>query len=84
MRARHYLSDKALKILRQLNEVGYYFPKNSGEYNIIRRLKELAPVHFVKVKSKRVVYTQGHENEAMKTFLEHYHLIIWVLMSLLR
>ncbi len=70
---RHYLSDRALMILKRLNEVGYYFPKNSGEYGTIRRLTELAPIHFIRVKGKRVVYMQGHENEALKAFLEHYH-----------
>jgi hypothetical protein len=70
---RHYLSDRALMILKRLNEVGYYFPKNSEEYDTIRRLKELAPIHFIRVKGKRIVYMQGHENEALKAFLEHYH-----------
>ena len=35
---RHYLSDKAVMILKQLNEKGYYFPKSSSEYNTIRGL----------------------------------------------
>ena len=73
MQSRHYLSDKALKILKKLNEAGYYFSKKSGEYNIIRGLKELAPIHFVKVKTKRMVYMSEHETEVMKAFLEHYH-----------
>jgi hypothetical protein len=71
---RHYLSDRALRILKRLNEVGYYFPKNSGEYGIIRRLKEITPIHFVRIKGKREAYMRGHENEALKAFLEHYHL----------
>jgi len=71
--SRHYLSKRAVKILKRLNEVGYYFPKNSEEYDTIRRLKELAPIHFIRVKGKRIVYMQGHENEALKAFLEHYH-----------
>ncbi len=30
---RHYLSDKAVIILKQLNKKGYYFPKGTSEYN---------------------------------------------------
>ena len=70
---RHYLSDKAVIILKQLNEKGYYFPKNTGEYNIIRGLKELVSIHFTRFKGKRIAYTTGHENEAIKKFIEHYH-----------
>ncbi len=66
--SRHYLSDRALRVLKRLNEVGYYFPKNSGEHGTIHRLKELAPIHFIRIKRKRVVYMQGHENEALKAF----------------
>ena len=69
---RHYLSDKAVIILKQLNEKGYYFPKAS-EYNIIRGLKELVSIHFARFRGKRIAYTTGHENEAIKKFIEHYH-----------
>ena len=70
---RHYLSDKAVVILKQLNERGYYFPNSTNEYDTIRRLKELVPIHFVIFRGRRVAYTTGHENEAIKKFIEHYH-----------
>ena len=71
---RHYLSDKAVVILKQLNEKGYYFPKGTSEYNTIRGLKELVSIHFARFRGKRIAYTTGHENEAIKKFIEHYHL----------
>lgn len=74
MQPRHYLSDKALKILRQLNEKGYYFPKGTSEFNTIRGLKELVSIHFARFRGKRIAYTIGHENEAIKKFIEHCHL----------
>ncbi len=70
---RHYLSDRAVVILKQLNEKGYYFPKNTGEYNTIRGLMELVSIHFARFRGKRIAYTTGHENEAIKKFIEHYH-----------
>lgn len=73
MRSKYYLSDKAVEILKQLNEKGYYFPKSTNEYDTIRRLKELIPIHFVIFRGRRVAYTNGHENEAIKKFIEHYH-----------
>ena len=39
MRSKYYLSDKAVEILKKLNENGYYFPKSTNEYDTIRRLK---------------------------------------------
>lgn len=71
---RHYLSDKAVVILKQLNEKGYYFPKGTSECNTIRGLKELVSIHFARFRGKRIAYTTGHENEAIKKFIEHYHL----------
>ena len=73
MRSKYYLSDKAVEILKKLNENGYYFPKSTNEYDTIRRLKELVPIHFARFRGKRIVYTTGHENEAIKKFIEHYH-----------
>lgn len=71
---RYYLSDKAVVILKQLNEKGYYFPKGTSEYNTIRGLKELVSIHFARFRGKRIAYTTGHENEAIKKFIEHYRL----------
>ena len=68
---RHYLPDKAVVILKQLNEEGYYFPK--GTANTIHGLKELVSIHFARFGGKRIAYTIGHENEAIKKFIEHYH-----------
>ena len=73
MRSKYYLSDKAVMILKRLNEKGYYFPKSAGEYDTIHRLKELVPIHFARFKGKRISYITGHENEAIKKFIEHYH-----------
>ena len=49
------------------------FPNNTREYNVIRGLRELVSIYFASFRGKRIAYTTGHENEAIKKFIEHYH-----------
>lgn len=33
----------------------------------------MVSIHFVRFRGKRIAYTTGHENGAIKKFIEHYH-----------
>ncbi|MCL4376237.1 hypothetical protein M1558_01970 [Candidatus Parvarchaeota archaeon] len=52
------------------------FPNNTREYNVIRGLRELVSIYFASFRGKRIAYTTGHENEAIKKFIEHINSII--------
>ena len=71
---RQYLSFRAIEIMRYLNDHRYYFPKNKSDIVILRGLKakEISPMHIAKYKGKRIAYLEGHNEAAMKVFMERY------------
>ena len=73
---RQYLSERALAIMRSINRLGYYFPKNEADVNLLRGLKqkEIIQLHLARISGKWICYLDGKNTEAMKAFLEHYHI----------
>ena len=71
---RQYLSQRAIEILRAINNYGYYLPKSESDLNVLRGLKakEISPIHIAKYKGKRIAYLEGYNGAAMKVFMERY------------
>ena len=69
---RQYLSQRAIEILRTINNHGYYFPKSESDLNVLRGLKakEITPIHIISYRKRRIAYLQGHNEAAMKAFME--------------
>jgi hypothetical protein len=73
---RQYLSERALAIMRSINRLGYYFPKNEADVNLLRGLKqkEIMQLHLARIGGKWICYLEGKNAEALKAFLERYHM----------
>ena len=71
---RQYISQRAIEILRTINNYGYYLPKSESDLNVLRGLKakEITPIHIISYRKRRIAYLQGHNEAAMKVFMERY------------
>lgn len=74
---RQYLSQRAIEIMRTLNRLGYYFPKNEADLMLLRGLKqkEVLLLHLAQIKKGRwICYLEGKNEDALKAFLKHYRM----------